>query len=346
VTEYQLHTLACPHCQTLTEATLPDGVPSGAFGPRVQALTGLLSGGYRLSKRKVQSLLSDGFGVEMSLGSVTQQEQIVSEARSEPVTSAHAYIQEQEAVNMDETGWSEGKTKAWLWTVVTKWVTVFAIRLSRGGKIVRELLGTDFDGIVGSDRYSSYFFLPLAQRQLCGSHLQRDFQAMIDRGGTSAPIGLSLLAHAHQLFTWWHRVRDGTMQRHTFRSYMVSIRLQVYQHLKRGAACADPQTAATCQELLKVEPALWTFVRQEGVEPTNNAAEQALRHGVLWRKSSFGTQSAHGSRFVERILTGVATLRQQKRNVLEFLTAACQAQLHGTPAPSLLPARKFTTAKP
>lgn len=345
VTEYQLHTLACPHCQTLTEASLPEGVPSGAFGSRVEALTGLLSGGYRLSKRKVQSLLSDGFGVEMSLGSVTQQEQRVSEALAEPVASAQAYIQEQEAVNMDETGWSEGKAKAWLWTVVSTWVTVFAIRLSRGSQVVRELLDTEFDGVVGSDRWSAYSFLPLERRQLCWSHLKRAFQAFVDRGGESASVGALLLTQVDQMFTWWHRVRDGTLKRSSFQTYMVDVKARVHLYLESGQQCAHPETAATCRELLKVERALWTFVYKEGVEPTNNAAEQAVRHGVLWRKSSLGTQSATGSRFAERIMTVVATLRQQKRNVLDYLTQACQAVRLGQTPPSLLPKKMDTALK-
>jgi transposase len=343
VTEYQLHTLRCGHCDLLTEAAWPEGVPSSAFGPRVHALVGLLSGAYRLSKRQIRSLLSDGFGVEISTGSVSGLEQVVSEGIAAPVAQARTHVQEQPAANLDETRWSEANRTAWLWTMVTRWVTVFVIRFSRGSKVVRTLLGPEYEGIVGSDRYSSYAFLPVHQRQLCWAHLHRDFQAMIDRGGESARMGTALLAQADLMFTWWHRVRDGTMKRHTFRSYMVAVRLQVHQDLERGTRCVQSNTAATCRELLKVEPALWTFVHREGVEPTNNAAEQALRQGVLWRKSSFGTQSETGTRFVERILTVVTTLRQQKRNVLEFLTAACLAYGQDTPTPSLLPTRKRTT---
>ena len=271
------------------------------------------------------------------MGSVTHQEQRVSEAVSEPVASAHAYIQEQEAVNMDETGWSEGKAKAWLWTVVSTWVTVFVIRLSRGSKVVRELLDTEFDGVVGSDRWSAYSFLPLERRQLCWSHLKRAFQAFVDREGESASVGELLLTQVDQMFTWWHRVRDGTLKRSSFQTYMVDVKARVHLYLESGQQCDHPETAATCRELLKVERALWTFVYKEGVEPTNNAAEQAVRHGVLWRKSSFGTQSATGSRFAERMMTVIATMRQQKRNVLDYLTQACQAVRLGKTPPSLLP---------
>ena len=345
VTEYQLHTLACSHCQTLTEASLPEGIPSGAFGPGVQALTSLLSAGYRLSKRKVQLLLSDAFGVSMSLGSVSQLEQTTSAAVAPAVEAAQQYIQEQEATNIDETGWKERRAKAWLWTAVTEWVTVFVIRLSRGSKVVRELLGEDFDGVVGSDRWSAYRFLPLDQRQICWAHLKRDFQAFVDRGGESAQIGDLLLAQVDQMFTWWHRVRDGTLKRSSFQTYMVDVKARVHLYLWSGQQETHPETAATCRELLKVESALWTFVYKQGVEPTNNAAEQAVRHGVLWRKSSFGTQSATGSRFAERMMTVIASLRQQQRNVLDYLTQACQAALLGQTPPSLLPKKLDTTLK-
>jgi transposase len=337
VTEYRLHTLACPCCGTSTCAGLPAGVPSGAFGPRLQALVALLSGAYRLSKRNIQKLLGDGFGVKTALGSVSALEQTVSQALEQPVEEAKRYVKEQSAVNVDETGWRQAHRRAWLWTAVTSWVTVFLLRTSRGAKVVRELVGEAFEGVVGSDRFSAYAFLPLEARQLCWAHLAREFRAFVDRGGASALLGEALLAQVKQMFVWWHRVRDGTLKRSSFREYMRPVRSRVKELLRQGQACAHPKTATTCREILSLEAALWTFVRHEHVEPTNNAAERALRHGVLWRKTSFGTQSASGSLFTERIMTAVATLRQQGRSVLDYLTQACEAALLGHPAPSLLP---------
>jgi transposase len=146
-----------------------------------------------------------------------------------------------------------------------------------------------------------------------------------------------LLAQAHQMFTWWHRVRAGTLQRSTFRSYMTPLRREVERLLEAGSRCGVPKTAGTCQDILKRREALWTFVQVEDVEPTNNTAERSIRPGVLWRKGSFGTQSAAGSRFVESMMTVVATLKQQQRSVWEYLTTACDAALRGDTAPSLLP---------
>ena len=159
------------------------------------------------------------------------------------------------------------------------------------------------------------------------------------RGGRSEEIGAALLAQAHQMLTWWHRVREGTLQRSTFRSYMTPLRQEGARLWTTGSRCGVSKTAGTCQDILKRREALGTFVQVDGVEPTNNAAERALRPGVLWRKGSCGTQSEEGSRFVERMMTGVATLKQQQRPILESLATACAAALRGDAdaAPSLLP---------
>ena len=219
---------------------------------------------------------------------------------------------------------------------VTAVATVFLIRLSRGGKVAQELLGENFGGVVGSDRWSGYQWLDPARRQLCWAHLLRNFEAWIQRGGESQRIGAALQEQAQQMFAWWHRVRDGTLSRAEFQEKMAAVQERVGALLREGAACDHPKTAGTCRNILALEEALWTFVRVEGVEPTNNSAERAIRAGVLWRKGSFGTQSSDGSRFVERMMTVVATLKQQRRNVLDYLTAACEASLRGEKAPSLL----------
>jgi len=166
----------------------------------------------------------------------------------------------------------------------------------------------------------------------------RDFEAMRGRDGRSEEIGDALLAQAHPMFTWWHRVREGTLQRSTFRSSMSPLRREMERLLEAGSRCGVPKTAGTCRDILKRREALWTFVQVDGVEPTNNTAERSIRPGVLWRKGSFGTQSGEGSRVVESMMTVVSTLKQQQRNILEYLTEACDAALRGDAAPSLLPA--------
>jgi transposase len=253
------------------------------------------------------------------------------------VEEAQEYVQQQPVANMDETSWHQINDLCWLWVCVTAQVTVFKIFSTRGADGVEGLLGKDYLGIVGSDRYSAYNHLDAEQRQACWSHLIRDFQAFVDRGGHSQIVGRLLLAQVERMFSLWYHIRDGTLSRSAFQIAMQPIRHEVHCLLHIGAALKRLETRKTCLNILKIEPALWTFVDIEGVEPTNNAAERALRRGVIWRRRSFGTQSNVGSRFVERILTVVITLRQQKRNVLDYLTAACRAYTLGNPAPSLLP---------
>jgi transposase len=266
-----------------------------------------------------------------------------TEVVAEPVAQARAYVPEQSVAHLDETSWREGDKRAWLWVAVTSWVTVFVVRLSRGGQVARELLGQRFSGILVTDRYSAYNWYPVRWRQLCWSHLLRDFEAIRGRGGASEELGDALLAQAHPMFTWWHRVREGTLARSTFRSYMTPLRREIEQLLEAGSQCGVAKTEGTCREILKRREALWTFVQVEGVEPTNNTAERSIRPGVQWRKVSFGTQSEDGSRFVESMMTVVATLKQQKRNVLDYLAAAHEAALRGEPAPSLLPEQDQTS---
>jgi len=337
VTEYQLHRLGCPACGEETRAEVPVGVPTGGLGPRVQAITALCTGAYHLSKRTTQRALKDMFGVQIGLGTIVNLEHATVQAVAEPVAEARAYVQQQPAAYLDETGWREGQQRAWLWTAVTEWVTVFMVRASRGGKVAQELLGERFWGWLVTDRWSGYTWYPPWRRQVCWAHLLRDIEAMIERGGRSREIGEALRGQTRQIFQWWHRVREGTLAHKTFAGYMWPVRREVEQLLEAGQTCGVPKTEGTCRELLKLRQALWTFVRHEGVEPTNNAAERAIRPGVLWRKGSFGTQSAEGSRFVEAMMTVVATLKQQHRNVLAYVTAACAAALCGEPAPSLLP---------
>jgi transposase len=338
VTEYQWHQLACPVCGETTRAPWPEGVPSGTYGPRVQATVALCTGAYRLSKRTTQQVMDEVFGVPLSVGTISPLEQATTAAVAAPVEAARTYVHAQAVAHLDETSWRQGGKRAWLWVAVTSVVTVFLVRMSRGGQVARELLGERFSGILVTDRYSAYNWYPVRWRQVCWAHLLRDFEAMRGRGGRSEEIGDALLAQAHQMFAWWHRVREGTLQRSTFRSYMSPLRREVERLLEAGSRCGVPKTAGTCRDILKRREALWTFVQVEGVEPTNNTAERSIRPGVLWRKGSFGTQSEEGSRFVESMMTVVSTLKQQQRNVLEYLTAACEAALRGEAAPSLLPA--------
>lgn len=337
VVEYRLHTLLCPDCGITTRADLPQGVPSTPFGPRLQAMMALCAGSYHLSKRMIEELVSDFFGVDISLGSISNLEQQTSLAIAEPVKEALEHVQEQAVVHADETGWTEAKKKAWLWIAIAGSVAVFLIRRSRGTEVAKELLGHLFSGILNSDRWGAYNWVKTQCRQLCWAHLIRHFKMFEDHGTKAKALGIALQAQCDLMFAYWYRVRDGTLLRSSFQKYMTPIRQEMIRLLHSGAKSSSDKVAAKCREILKLQGALFTFVRVPGVEPTNNTAERGVRPAVLWRKGCFGTDSENGSRFVERILTVVITLRMQKRNALDFLTDACEARLNGLRPPSLLP---------
>jgi transposase len=338
VTEYQMAVRRCANCGRRTRASLPAGVPRRPFGARLTAVVALLSGRYRLSRREVRQLLHDLWAVRVSLGAVVRQEQAQSAALAPIVEEARAAAQQAAVVNMDETGWRQEHRRAWLWTVVTAAVTVFRIDPSRGGAGVEALLGATFAGVVGSDRWSAYSRFPAKQRALCHAHLKRDFQALVDRGGEAESVGRWGLAEIERLFALWHRFRAGECDRKELQRRLIPLQARLGRLLWRGQESPDRKAAGLCRGLTKWWPALWTFARVAGVEPTNNVSERALRPAVLWRKGSFGSDSAAGSRFAERLLTVVATCRQHGQPLLDFLVAAGEAALRGAAAPSLLPA--------
>jgi len=338
VTEHRLHRVACATCGATTRATLPRDVPAGAYGPRLQAAVATLSGGYRLSRRAVADLCDTLLEAPLSVGSVDALCQATSAALAQPVAEAAATLPQAPVVHADETPWKQGKTRPWLWVAVTALVSVFRIATGRDRGVIQALIGEAYTGTLVTDRYSAYAWLDVAYRQVCWAHLNRDLQALVDRGGPAAPLGKEALVVAHDLFTVWHQYRTGVLDRAALQAALQPVEDALAALLHAGQTNADTQAAGLCRALLRLWPALWTFAEVEGVEPTNNMAERALRPAVLWRKSSFGTPSDGGARFVERLLTVSATCKQQGRSVLDYLTTVCTAAQHGQTIPSLLPA--------
>jgi transposase len=353
VVEHRLHQLTCSSCGTKTRATLPEDVNPTGYGVRVVALVALLSGVYRNSQRMVQSAMLEVFGISLSLGTVNKLRLEASNAVESCVDEAKLYIQKAEVVGADETSFNQGnidgsnpsQRKAWLWVAVTPLVTFFEIALTRCTQGAKNLLGENFGGILNSDRHGAYNWVDLDRRQLCWAHLRREFIKISERPGVSAEWGMALVKQQEKLFELWHRVRDGTLSRHDFGKFVLDIRSSIKAILTEadsysiGTREKTPlaKTVRTCRQLLKVESAMWLFVATVGVEPTNNAAERAIRPAVIWRRTSFGSQTQAGSNFVARMLTVVTTLKSQKRNVLQFMTKAVVAARGGTTPPSLLP---------
>jgi len=340
ISENQMFRGLCLDCDHVTTAKLPEGVPSGNFGPRLQSLIGMLTGVYHLSKRQVQCLLQDLLSTPICLGSITACEKAVSQAVEQPVEQAHQFIQISDVLYADETSWRQCNRKVWLWVAVSPLVTVFLICLGRGRQAARKLLG-NFKGILVSDRWKPYR-VHKGLRQFCWAHLLRAFIGFSEMNGKACRIGQQLADKTLLMFQWWHRIRDGTLSHAGFRRKMKKHRIEVEDLLIEGEMCGQSPMAGSCKEILSEGQHLWTFVDHEGVEPTNNTSERAVRQGVLWRKVSYGTQSEEGSRFVERIMTVAATCRQQDRNILEYLNEACLARLHHREAPSLLPSAAQT----
>ena len=336
--EYQLHALRCERCQITTQAQLPEGVPTAMVGPRLQGMAAVCCGAYRLSKRMVEEMLSDFFDVDISLGSISNLEKRTSKAVAPAVEEAVAHVQAAAVKHADETSWREAKQKAWLWVAATATVAVFLIRRSRGAQVAHELLGDVFHGILNSDRWSAYNWINTSCRQLCWAHLKRHWKAFEDHGPEAKRIAKGLQKATGALFEHWYRARDGTLKWTSFRQYARPLQREIVDLLRQGQRCPSRKVAGMCREILSLEDALWTFVCRPDVDPTNNAAERAIRHAVIWRKISLGTDSEEGSRFVERMLTVVQTLRMQRRNILDFVTASCEAAIKNVPGPSLLPA--------
>ena len=338
VTEHQLQHVRCDACGTTTCATLPRDVPAGAFGPRLQATVAVLSGRYRLSRREVVGVCTDVLGAPLAVGSVDRLCQATAAALAAPMAELEQAVQQAPCVHADETGWREAGQRRWLWVVVTAVATVFTLAPSRGSAVIQGLLGVAFAGYLISDRWSAYTWIAPARRQVCWAHLKRDFQKLVDYGGPGRAIGRDALRLLAGIFGAWADLRQDPTQRPRFVRRARQYQWRFRRLLESGQQCQCDKTANFCTALLKLWPALWTFVTVPGVAPTNNAAEQAIRPAVLWRKGSFGTQSAAGNRFVERLLSVAATCRQQDRSLLAYLTTVCSAAQAGAPSPSLLPA--------
>ena len=335
VTEYQWHQLVCVACGEVTRAPWPAGVPSGTYGPGIQATVALYTGAYRLSKRMTQQAMDEMFGVPMVWGRLATWSR-PQRQRSRRQSRKPAHTCTGKPWRISTTSWRQGGKRAWLWVAVTSWVTVFLVRMSRGGPVAHELLGGRLPAS-GDGPLQCLQLVPGAMASgVLGTLFERFRSDAQPWWGLKGDWRRLACAGAPDVYL----VASGA-QRHTetlqlsFRD--IPLRREVERLLEVGSRCGVAKTTGTCRDLLKRREALWTFVQVKGVEPTNNTSESDPPRCTL-RKGSFGTQSAEGSRFVESLMTVVATLKQQQRSVLEYLTTACEAALRGEKAPSLLPA--------
>ena len=330
VSEYVRLRGICSGCGRKHHAALPAGVPSGQLGPRALALVGTLAGQFHLTQRKVQAVLSHIMGMHFSLGAVSQAHGLVSQALDKPVAQLHAELRHAPVCHADETRHQSHRHTLWMWVLASDWGVRFRIDPSRGQAAAILILGEQPSFVTVSDRYAGYNHLALEQRQVCWAHLLRDFERIAQRGALPGCIGKRLLGYGCLLFRWRDQEKDA---RH-FAWLQRRIRVQLEQG-RVQTQCS--RTANTCANLLKLWPAMWTFLGNALVPPTNNAAERALRDYVIKRKLSYCTRSKRGMDFTERIFSTVQTCKMQSRVAYDFVHEAVQSWLGHLHPPSLVP---------
>ena len=344
VTEYQQHRLICEGCSTQTCAPLPKDVPTGQCGPRLAAFTGLLMGHFRQSKRRAASFLGDLLNIPCSPAWTVKIQNRVSDALAQPYEELRSELQNQKQLFVDESPTKQNKSKAWLWVAVAPWFAVFGIFLTRKRVALRALVGNYSGIIINCDRAKMYF--NGKRLQWCWAHLKRDIQKLIDSQDKQVKrLGHDLMRQQRLLFEQWHAYKANQISWNSFQKKVAPIRKEFDSLLLRGRHSGNKRLIGMCKELYKHRSWLWTFTEIEGIEPTNNTAERALRPAVIYRKLSFGTQSASGSRFIERILTVSETCRLQNRSPFQYLVAAMKAHFSQQTPPSLLPTEETAPTK-
>jgi transposase len=324
-------------CGHRTLALLPAGVPEGAFGASVAAAASTLTAA-RVSRRETGRLLEDLCGIRVSSASVEALVKQASAALEDPYVRILAHLDEAAVRCADETSWRQAGDSRWLSVAAAVDAALFQIATRRDRDATRALLGDDPGGVIVSDRYSVYLYIDASKRQLCLAHLLRDFVALGERARAPGRLGRKLercLADAFKILNQPERDMENLT---ALRADLASCRQQLQTLLEQGARGHDERTARFCAGLLERYDALWTFTRIAGVPATNNTAERALRHGVLWRKTSYGTQTDHGNRAVERLLTIRETCRLQHRRLHTYLATAITAHQHEQPIPAPLQA--------
>jgi transposase len=336
-TEHRTHQLRCPYCRARTSARLPDAIGACAFGPRLQAAVVTLTARHRISRRGIAELAGDLFGVTLSTGAVDAICQRASDALAGPHCQLQDWVLDQGMVHVDETGWRTAGEGRALWTASTPGAAFFQIAEHCNREQFDALVGTAYPGIVVSDRWNGYSHLDPTRRQVCWSHLQRDFRRHSEGLGEQKSFGEHGLELTRRVFRAWRAYQHEHHDRDQLKAEITPIQTE----LRRLLEDASPKSRRNrwhrrfANNLLKVWPGLWTFTTIDGIEPTNNPAERALRGPVIHRKVSLGTQSENGERFAERAHSAAATCRLQGRSLFTYLSDLIAAHTRGDPFPAL-----------
>lgn len=331
-TEHQCLKVVCRDCATHTRAELPAGVESGAFGPRLRATVVMLAV-MLLSRRATVALLRDMFGARISVGSVQRILEQASDALKAPWEAIQAAVQAADVAHADETSWRRAGQRIWLWAALSATACCYRIDPTRARPAAKALLGS-FDGLLICDRYSVYDFIDPSKRQACLSHLARNYQALAERDGACGEHGQRIGALIDDVIRADTKARAGGQTLCWHEGPLGEIHDRLMDAVEAGERSRTPDLARLCTTVLDIWPTVWNFTEHPDAEATNNRCERAIRHAVLWRKTSLGTQTDAGDRFVERILSIRQTCQLNQQPLHGYLTDVHNARLAGDPIPT------------
>jgi len=337
ITEYQFASITCC-CGTSNRVPVPPEIRSGS-GPRLVAFVSFLTVLCRTPRRKVEQLLESALGISIALGSTQKHVEETSEALQAPCQELQQQLRSEPVLNGDETGWRKDGEKRWLWVLVARAFAYFVVACSRSAKVLEQLLGPSFAGILCSDRFSAYIKYHKGIAQFCWAHLKRDILGIGQLGKTTDAdhFARDALALHARLFRLWHCYRGGTIDREQLIAKAMPIEKRFFALGERYLDSKDAAVCALAALFFAHTERLFAFIDHPGVEPTNNISESTIRTAVQWRKICFGNRSDAGEVATARLLTAAATCSIQKRNLLHYLTAAIRCHRQGLPVPSLLP---------
>jgi hypothetical protein len=325
--EYRCHSLLC-QCGHSTAALLPEHVGHSNFGPRTHAAIAYLASVHRVTRRGIAEIMHTLFGIAISTGTVCNAAERVSNACLPVVGAIKQYVASALTLNIDETGWKDQGKRRYLWTFVAPEAVLFQVSPSRGAKVLRDVLGDTFAGIITSDDHSAYAsYHKNGLRQLCWAHIIRKLKALKD--DRSSPHAYCFARHMLKdigaIFSQWHAFQESDSSREKLLRNTLPMRERMRDFCIIFRYSSDPRVQTRTQRLLDNWRHLFTFLEYEGVQPTNNAAERAIRPAVQWRKICFGSQSETGVQFIGRLLTVVRTCQLHGINAFEFLTKLVKA---------------------
>ena len=349
ITEYQFPNVICGHCGKATRAPLPEEM-AGYFGPQLTALIAYWTVVCRLPRRLVEAMLADVLGIEISLGSTQKAWEEVSQAVEQPVRQLQEQLPREAVLNVDETGWRTSGDKRWIWALVAQRFVFYVVASSRGAEVLVSLLGAVFRGILCSDRWVVYLTYHSGRMQLCGAHLKRNILGIADyaRSPSARQFCRDAVAIVARLFRLWYRFRGDLrdrrgnpqpLDRRQLLEKSIPLQKKLFALAEAHLDDADREVCNLATALFVHFERLFTFLEEEGVEPTNNVAERVLRTAVQWRKICFGNRSHNGELATARLLTVTQTCKRQQRHVLAYLAEAVCSHRRQAVAPSLLPQR-------